>query len=126
MLKNKTAKQRLASAQAYDERQAQMTMDAFLSFNQRFAKIRSKRLQKAVKGISKMDNPEIMMDEAELPLLKPSKPLQKKGGPSAGVCLSLLCRFLSAPTETHHPSSFLSFLRVTSRRSNKCKIIIES
>jgi DNA excision repair protein ERCC-5 len=30
---------------AYDERQTQLRIDQFLSFNQRFAKIKSKRLQ---------------------------------------------------------------------------------
>ena len=37
---------------AYEQRSAQLTMDQFLSFNQRFAKIRSKRLQKAVTAIT--------------------------------------------------------------------------
>ena len=32
------------------ERQAQVTMDSFLSFSQRFAKIKSARLQKALAG----------------------------------------------------------------------------
>lgn len=38
--------------QAYDDNQKQMTLDSFLSFNQRFAKIKSRRLQKAVAGIT--------------------------------------------------------------------------
>ncbi len=38
--------------QAYDENQTQMTLDSFLSFSQRFAKIKSRRLQKAVAGIT--------------------------------------------------------------------------
>jgi len=37
---------------AYEKRQSQLTMDQFLSFNQRFAKIKSKRLQKAVNSIT--------------------------------------------------------------------------
>lgn len=37
---------------AYEQRSSQLTMDQFLSFNQRFAKIRSKRLQKAVTAIT--------------------------------------------------------------------------
>lgn len=49
-------------AQAYDARQAQLTMDSFLSFNERFAKIKSKRLAKAVRGISKAPNPELLLD----------------------------------------------------------------
>ncbi|KAK9904154.1 hypothetical protein WJX75_005482 [Coccomyxa subellipsoidea] len=46
---------------AYDARQAQLTMDSFLSFNERFAKIKSKRLAKAVRGISKASNPHMLM-----------------------------------------------------------------
>ena len=38
--------------QAYDDNQTQMTLDGFLSFSQRFAKIKSRRLQKAVAGIT--------------------------------------------------------------------------
>lgn len=38
--------------QAYDDNQTQMTLDSFLSFSQRFAKIKSRRLQKAVAGIT--------------------------------------------------------------------------
>lgn len=38
--------------QAYDQRQSQLRMEQFLQFNQRFAKIRSKRLQQAVAGIT--------------------------------------------------------------------------
>jgi hypothetical protein len=74
----------VTAKQAYDERQAQLTMDAFLSFNQRFAKIRSKRLQRAVKGITKSDNPDLMMDDAELPL--PLKPQRKTTKTAAGLC----------------------------------------
>ena len=36
------------AGQAYEERQTQLTMDAFLSFSQRFAKVKSTRLQKAL------------------------------------------------------------------------------
>lgn len=39
--------------QAYDEKQTQATMDSFLTYRQRFAKIKSKRLQKAVKALRK-------------------------------------------------------------------------
>lgn len=41
--------------QNYDERQRQQTLDSFLSYRQRFAKIRSKRLQNAVAGIRKTE-----------------------------------------------------------------------
>ncbi len=36
----------LPVVKAFDERQSQLTMDQFLTFRQRFAKIKSKRLQK--------------------------------------------------------------------------------
>ena len=39
-----------------------MTMDSFLSFNQRFAKIRSRRLAKAVAGIASAPNPDTFID----------------------------------------------------------------
>eukprot|EP00955_Chlamydomonas_euryale_P096420 365011-Chlamydomonas_euryale.AAC.6 len=49
---------------AYEARQAQLTMDQFLSFNQRFAKIRSKRLQSAVMQITRgAADPELMMGD---------------------------------------------------------------
>ena len=63
--------------QNYDARQAQMTMDTFLSFNQRFAKIRSKRLAKAVAGISKAPNPEVFID------LPPAASKKRKAAPKA-------------------------------------------
>ncbi|GMI68417.1 hypothetical protein HRI_000511000 [Hibiscus trionum] len=36
----------------YEKRETQLRMEAFYSFNERFAKIRSKRIKKAVKGIT--------------------------------------------------------------------------
>ncbi|KAM0842168.1 hypothetical protein ACQ4PT_058559 [Festuca glaucescens] len=36
----------------YNKRETQLRMEAFYSFNERFAKIRSKRVQKAIKGIT--------------------------------------------------------------------------
>ena len=38
--------------EAYDRRQTQLRIENFLSFRERFAKIRSKRLAKALKGIT--------------------------------------------------------------------------
>ena len=67
----------LFSLQNYDARQAQMTMDTFLSFNQRFAKIRSKRLAKAVAGISKAPNPDVFID------LPPAASKKRKAAPKA-------------------------------------------
>ena len=34
----------------FEERQAQVTMDSFLTFSQRFAKVKSARLQRALAG----------------------------------------------------------------------------
>ena len=54
-----------------------MTMDTFLSFNQRFAKIRSKRLAKAVAGISKAPNPDVFID------LPPAAAKKRRAAPKA-------------------------------------------
>lgn len=40
---------KIGNLQAYDEKQTQATMDSFLTYRQRFAKIKSKRLANAVK-----------------------------------------------------------------------------
>lgn len=61
--------------QAYDERQNQMTMDSYLSFSQRFAKFKSKRLQKAVTGITGVHDPELNLGD----LSEPSKKVGAKG-----------------------------------------------
>ncbi|GFH19022.1 uncharacterized protein HaLaN_15909, partial [Haematococcus lacustris] len=45
--------------QSYDQRQTQMRMDQYLTFNQRFAKIKSKRLQAAVTKIAGRIDPEM-------------------------------------------------------------------
>ena len=39
-----------AAVQVFEQRQAQVTMDGYLAFSQRFAKIKSSRLQKALAG----------------------------------------------------------------------------
>ena len=49
--------------QAYDQRQTQATLDNYLTFSQRFAKIKSKRLQKAVSAIRGSKNEEILLLE---------------------------------------------------------------
>ncbi|KAL3160296.1 hypothetical protein ABBQ38_009688 [Trebouxia sp. C0009 RCD-2024] len=59
---------------AYDDNQTQMTLDGFLSFSQRFAKIKSRRLQKAVAGITGVANPEMTFaDMSEDPVPKRRK-----------------------------------------------------
>jgi len=44
---------------AHENRSTQRTLDSFLSFNQRFAKIQSKRLARAVRGIAGEALPEV-------------------------------------------------------------------
>lgn len=63
--------------QAYDERQNQMTMDSYLSFSQRFAKFKSKRLQKAVTGITGVHDPELNLGDL-------SEPSKKNGANGRG------------------------------------------
>ena len=78
--------------QSFDDRQKQMTMDTFLSFRERFAKIRSKRLQAAVKGIrGGVEDSELVIDGAAAPKKRartsPAKPRQprKSKAAAAGV-----------------------------------------
>ena len=71
-------------AQAYDERQNQMTMDSYLSFSQRFAKFKSKRLQKAVTGITGVHDPELNLGDLSEPSKKAgAKGKGRKPGPAA-------------------------------------------
>ncbi|KAL4452206.1 hypothetical protein ABPG75_007868 [Micractinium tetrahymenae] len=55
----------LPVAKAYDQRQSQLTLDSFLTKRERFAKIRSKRLQKAVTGVAGGEREELMLREGE-------------------------------------------------------------
>ena len=57
---NKTLNFQTLWMQAYDDNQTQLTLDSFLSFSQRFAKIKSRRLQKAVAGITGVLPPHII------------------------------------------------------------------
>ena len=59
--------------QAYDDNQTQMTLDSFLSFSQRFAKIKSRRLQKAVAGITGVYTP-LPWPPTVSPPLTPTRP----------------------------------------------------
>ncbi|KAJ7552401.1 hypothetical protein O6H91_06G054200 [Diphasiastrum complanatum] len=58
----------------YDRRETQLRLEAFYSFNQRFAKIRSRRIQKAVTGITGRRSTELM----DLPPDAISSPTVKK------------------------------------------------
>ena len=62
---------------AYDERQTQQTLDNFVAYRQRFAKIRSKRLRQAVAGITGADNEELALQDDEEGG-EPSRPAKKK------------------------------------------------
>ncbi|KAA3459375.1 DNA repair protein UVH3 isoform X3 [Gossypium australe] len=46
----------------YEKRETQLRMEAFYTFNERFAKIRSKRIKKAVKGITGNQSSELIDD----------------------------------------------------------------
>ncbi|CAJ1781954.1 unnamed protein product [Sphenostylis stenocarpa] len=49
----------------YNKRETQLRLEAFYSFNERFAKIRSKRIKKAVKGITGKQPSDLIDDSAE-------------------------------------------------------------
>ncbi|KAL6143321.1 hypothetical protein ACLB2K_054016 [Fragaria x ananassa] len=49
----------------YNKRETQLRLEAFYTFNERFAKIRSKRIKKAVKGITGDEPSELMNAAAE-------------------------------------------------------------
>jgi len=68
---------------AFDERQTQMRVDQFFSYNQRFAKIRSQRLQQAVRGISQQPNPEMELQVDEVATVDPPPQAARKA--MAGV-----------------------------------------
>ncbi|XP_052728328.1 DNA repair protein UVH3 isoform X13 [Vigna angularis] len=50
----------------YNKRETQLRLEAFYSFNERFAKIRSKRIKKAVKGITGKLPSDMIDDSAEV------------------------------------------------------------
>ncbi|GER29466.1 DNA repair protein UVH3 [Striga asiatica] len=56
----------------YNKRETQLRLEAFYTFNERFAKIRSKRIKKAVKDITK-NKPSDLMDE-----MAPQRPVGGK------------------------------------------------
>ncbi|ONI19492.1 hypothetical protein PRUPE_3G281300 [Prunus persica] len=49
----------------YDKRETQLRLEAFYMFNERFARIRSKRIKKAVKGIAGNQSSELIDDAAQ-------------------------------------------------------------
>ncbi|GBG67011.1 hypothetical protein CBR_g74695 [Chara braunii] len=75
---------------AVDSRQTQLRIDSFFSFNERFAKFRSKRIHKAVAQITGKSNPEIALDhplEFVEPPPKDSKNGRKKKKSSAASAM---------------------------------------
>ena len=82
----------MIAGQAYEERQTQLTMDAFLSFSQRFAKVKSSRLQKALAqgkgeaGKRSIEALSLAGEGSEVPApkaKKPRKPRQSKKAKAA-------------------------------------------
>ena len=82
--------------QAFDEKHTQSTMDNFLNFSQRFAKIKSKRLQKAVSAIRGYRNEEILLADVEgeeSPAKRKGRKRKADDAPTQGdaVFVFLLC-----------------------------------
>jgi 5'-3' exonuclease len=71
----------LPVAAAFDARQSQATLDSFLSFRQRFAKFRSRRLAAAVAGIAGAPAAALTLgaDEGGAPAARPRKPRAPRG-----------------------------------------------
>uniref|UniRef100_A0ACD5TVH4 Uncharacterized protein n=1 Tax=Avena sativa TaxID=4498 RepID=A0ACD5TVH4_AVESA len=65
----------------YNKHETQLRMEAFYSFNERFAKIRSKRVQKAIKGITGKTFSETDELQEDSPSTS-SAPKKKEAGPS--------------------------------------------
>lgn len=75
-------------AKAFDERETQRRMEEFFGYSQRFAKIQSVRLQRAVRGISKQANPEIELQPDEVATSSASEAQRRKrkaAAPSEGA-----------------------------------------
>jgi DNA excision repair protein ERCC-5 len=109
--------------------QTQLRMEAFYSFKERFAKIRSKRIEKAIKGITGKSFPDT--DEPEQDNPSTSKTTKKKdaGSPSRGSSrgkgTSSEIRDVESPedTETGDPNSIADMVELTkdSNSTNKSK-----
>ncbi|KAM7280360.1 hypothetical protein ACFE04_007494 [Oxalis oulophora] len=63
----------------YNKRETQLRLEAFYTFNERFAKVRSKRIKKAVKGIT-ANKSSVLAEDAEQEVSK--KPNKRKVRPS--------------------------------------------
>ncbi|KAK1267812.1 DNA repair protein UVH3 [Acorus gramineus] len=54
----------------YNKHETQLRLEAFYTFNERFAKIRSQRIKKALKGITSKSSSELIEDQAQEPSSK--------------------------------------------------------
>ncbi|GAQ89269.1 putative Xeroderma pigmentosum group G protein [Klebsormidium nitens] len=64
---------------AFDAHESQTRLESFFGFSQRFAKIRSKRIAKAVTGITGKKNAELMADEMEAAPVKKGRKKKRDG-----------------------------------------------
>ncbi|KAE8707616.1 DNA-repair protein UVH3 [Hibiscus syriacus] len=63
----------------YENRETQLRMEAFYTFNERFAKIRSMRIKKAVKGITGNQSSELIDDSMQQDVAEAKSPKQSDG-----------------------------------------------
>ncbi|CAN6285269.1 unnamed protein product [Urochloa humidicola] len=114
----------------YNKHETQLRMEAFYSFNERFAKIRSKRIKKAIKGITGKSFPDT--DEPEKDNPNTSKTTKKKDPSSSSRGRgrgkkndSSEIRNMESPEdkETGDPNSFSDMVEITkeSNITNKRK-----
>ncbi|CAN6321023.1 unnamed protein product [Urochloa humidicola] len=114
----------------YNKHETQLRMEAFYSFNERFAKIRSKRIKKAIKGITGKSFPDT--DEPEKDNPSTSKTTKKKDPSSSSRGRgrgkkndSSEIRNMESPEdkETGDPNSFADMVEITkeSNITNKRK-----
>lgn len=111
----------------YNKHETQLRMEAFYSFNERFAKIRSKRIKKAIKGITGKSFPDT--DETEQDNPSASKTTKKKDASSSshgrgrGKMRSSEIRNMESPEdkETSDPNSFADVVELTKESNNTNK-----
>lgn len=101
---------------AYDERTTQQTLDNFVAYRQRFAKIRSQRLRRAVAGIAGGDVEGLVLPEAET---KPAAKQQRGKRASEEVANSEVVEISNSGVEA------LQNNKKRVRRSRKSQILKE-
>ena len=72
---------------ACEEREVQLRLDSFVTFSERFSKIKSKRMQQVVRKQVGHVNPELVpaYDQDDGAATKPKKPKKKRAAPKAGA-----------------------------------------